>query len=76
MELAATGFAPSYRRATVKQASVAAVGLVSSIAAWPTGASFLWIVAYFTYSDSLRIFFRARFRAKACFTRRFAPGFR
>jgi hypothetical protein len=28
------------------------------------------------YSDSLRIFFRARFRAKACFTRRFAPGFR
>jgi hypothetical protein len=29
-----------------------------------------------TYSDSLRIFFRARFRAKACFTRRFAPGFR
>jgi len=29
-----------------------------------------------TQSDSLRIFFRARFRAKACFTRRFAPGFR
>ena len=29
-----------------------------------------------TYSDSLRIFFRARFRAKACFTRFFSPGFR
>jgi hypothetical protein len=29
-----------------------------------------------TYSDSLRTFFRARFRAKACFTRRFAPGFK
>lgn len=29
-----------------------------------------------TQSDSLRSFFRARFRAKACFTRRFAPGFR
>jgi len=27
-------------------------------------------------SCSLRIFFRARFRAKACFTRRFSPGFR
>jgi len=29
-----------------------------------------------TYSGSLRFFFRARFRAKACFARRFAPGFR
>jgi hypothetical protein len=28
------------------------------------------------YSESLRIFFRARLRAKACFTRRFSPGFR
>ena len=25
---------------------------------------------------SLRIFLRARFRAKACFTRRLSPGFR
>jgi len=25
---------------------------------------------------SLRFFLRARFRAKACFTRRFSPGFR
>jgi hypothetical protein len=28
------------------------------------------------YSESLRNFFRARFRAKACFSRRFSPGFR
>ena len=45
MELAATEFAPSYRRATVMQASLAAVGLVSSITAWLAGASFLWVVA-------------------------------
>lgn len=44
MELAATEFAPSYRRATVMQASLAAVGLVSSIAAWLAGASFLWVI--------------------------------
>ena len=29
-----------------------------------------------TQSDSLRIFFRARFRARACFTLRLSPGFR
>jgi|SRR6267143_4060981 hypothetical protein len=45
MELAATEFAPSYRRATVMQASLAAVGLVSSIAAWLAGACSLWVVA-------------------------------
>jgi hypothetical protein len=45
MELAATEFAPSYRRATVMQASLAAAGLVSAIAAWLAGASFLWVVA-------------------------------
>ena len=45
MELAATEFAPSYRRATVMQVSLAAVGLVSSIAAWLAGASSLWVVA-------------------------------
>jgi hypothetical protein len=44
VELAATEFAPSYRRATVMQASLAAVGLVSSIAAWLAGASFLWVI--------------------------------
>ena len=37
VELAATEFAPSYRRATVMQATCAAVGLLSSLA----GASLL-----------------------------------
>jgi hypothetical protein len=45
VELAATEFAPSYRRATVMQASLAAVGLLSSIGAWIAGASFFWVVA-------------------------------
>jgi Domain of unknown function (DUF1772) len=45
VELAATEFRPSYRRATVMQASLAAVGLVSSIAAWLAGATFWWLVA-------------------------------
>ncbi len=45
VELAATEFAPSYRRATVMEVSLATVGLVSSIAAWLAGASFLWVVA-------------------------------
>jgi hypothetical protein len=45
VELAATEFAPSYRRATVMQASLAAVGLLSSIAAWVAGATFLWVIA-------------------------------
>ena len=44
IEIAATEFAPSYRRATVMQASLAAVGLVSSMAAWLAGASVLWVV--------------------------------
>ena len=33
-ELAATEFGPSYRRATVMQASLAAIGLIASVAAW------------------------------------------
>src|ERR1700675_1158415 len=45
VEIAATEFPPSYRRASVIQASLAAVGLVSSIAAWSARASFLWVVA-------------------------------
>ena len=45
VEIAATEFAPSYRRATILQATCAAVGLLSSIAAWLAGASFWWIVA-------------------------------
>ena len=43
-ELAATEFAPSYRRATVMQATLAAVGLLSSVAAWLAGATFWWLV--------------------------------
>jgi hypothetical protein len=34
------------------------------------------IVATQSRSESLRTFFRARFLAKACFTRRLSPGFR
>jgi Domain of unknown function (DUF1772) len=45
VELAATEFAPSYRRATIMQATCAAVGLLSSLAAWLTGATFWWLVA-------------------------------
>jgi uncharacterized membrane protein len=44
VEIAATEFPPSYRRATVMQAILAAIGLVSSIAAWLAGASVLWVV--------------------------------
>ncbi len=45
VEVAATEFSPSYRRATVMQATLAAVGLASSIAAWLAGAAFWWLVA-------------------------------
>ncbi len=44
-ELAATEFTPSYRRATTMQASLAVLGLVSSILAWIAGATFWWVVA-------------------------------
>jgi hypothetical protein len=36
--LAATEFGPSYRRATIMQASLAAVGLIAALAAWLQGA--------------------------------------
>ena len=45
VELAATEFAPSYRRATVMQATRAAVGLLTSIAAWLAGATIWWLIA-------------------------------
>ena len=45
MELAATQFSPSYRRARVMQASLAVVCLLSSVAAWLAGATFWWAVA-------------------------------
>jgi hypothetical protein len=44
VELAATEFPPSYRRATVMQATLAALGLVSSVAAWLAGATFWCLV--------------------------------
>jgi hypothetical protein len=45
VEIAATEFSPSYRRATIMQATCAALGLLSSIAAWLAGATFWWLVA-------------------------------
>ena len=57
VELAATEFAPSYRGATVMQAGCAVVGLLSSLTAWLSGASFWWLVApagqcYLVYRNS------------------------
>jgi hypothetical protein len=45
VEIAAAEFPPSYRRASIMQATLAAVGLISSIAAWLAGATFWWVVA-------------------------------
>ena len=45
VEIAATEFSPSYRRATIMQATCAAVGLLSSLAAWLAGATVWWLVA-------------------------------
>ena len=45
VEVAASEFAPSYRRATIMQATFAALGLVASIAAWLAGAAVWWLVA-------------------------------
>jgi hypothetical protein len=45
VELAATEFPPSYRRGTIMQATLAALGLLASVAAWLTGATFWWLVA-------------------------------
>ncbi|SRR6266567_4117980 len=45
VEVAAAEFPPSYRRGSVMQAILAAVGLLSSIAAWLAGATFWWPIA-------------------------------
>jgi anthrone oxygenase-like protein len=45
VELAATEFPPSYRRATIVQVTSAALGLLSSMVAWFAGATFWWVVA-------------------------------
>src|SRR5437899_3397350 len=45
VEIAATEFPPSYHRGTTMQVTLAAVCLLSSIAAWLAGATFWWVVA-------------------------------
>ena len=45
VEVAATEFPPSYRRGTVMQVTSATSGLLSSISAWLSGATFWWLVA-------------------------------
>ena len=45
VEIATIEFAPSYRRATVMQATCAAFGLLSCVAARLGGASFWWLIA-------------------------------
>jgi uncharacterized membrane protein len=42
--LALTQFAPSYKRATIMQASLAAVGTLAAIAAWLQGAPATWLI--------------------------------
>jgi hypothetical protein len=43
--IAITQFAPSYKRATIMQASLAALGTLSAIAAWLQGAPTPWLIA-------------------------------
>ena len=44
VEIAAAEFSPSYRRGTIMQATLAALGLLASVAAWLAGATFWWLV--------------------------------
>jgi uncharacterized membrane protein len=44
VETAIAVFGPSYRRATVLQVTLAALGLLSSLVAWLSGATFWWLV--------------------------------
>ena len=43
-KVAATVWAPSYKRATFMQASLAMLGLVCGVAAWLLGGSVFWLV--------------------------------
>ena len=45
VEIATAEFPPSYHRGTIMQVTLAAVCLLSSIAAWLAGASFWWAIA-------------------------------
>lgn len=44
VDLALREFAPSYRRATVLQVTLAATGFLSALAGWFMGASLWWLV--------------------------------
>jgi hypothetical protein len=44
-EIATTEFRPSYRRGTIMQATLATLGLLSSVIAWLAGATFWWLIA-------------------------------
>jgi cell division protein FtsL len=44
-ELAATQWAPSYKRATIMQASLAVISFLSGVGAWFFGAGSLWLIA-------------------------------
>ena len=45
VELSAAEFPPSYRRASIMQATLAAACLLSTIGAWLAGATFWWVIA-------------------------------
>jgi len=53
-ELAATVFAPSYRRAAVMQASLAALGFLSAVVAWFAGGTLWWLVGGYSLGSSFR----------------------
>ncbi|MBM2841469.1 MAG: hypothetical protein HW412_1997 [Bacteroidetes bacterium] len=42
--LAVTEFAPSYKRGTVMQASLAAISLLSAVMAWVIGSGIAWLI--------------------------------
>jgi hypothetical protein len=44
IHVALTQFRPSYKRASVMQASLAAIGFLVAVAAWLTGAGVWWLV--------------------------------
>lgn len=43
-QIAATVWAPSYRRATLMQASLAIIGFATGFAAWSLGGSLMWLI--------------------------------
>ncbi len=44
VSLAVTVFGPSYRRASIMQASLALIGTVAGLLAWRVGAGFPWLI--------------------------------